>query len=95
MSELRSALALAQTLSRTGGVSPEGEIEQLLDRARILIEETGAELFSAELHAARAEWMRSLGDEEGWRRQLEQARDLYSAMGADGHAERLRGELGG
>ncbi len=95
MSELRTVLTLAPILARAGEESPEGEIEQLLDRARILIEETGAVLFSAELHAARAEWMRSLGDEEGWRRQLEEARDLYAAMGADGHAERLRGELGG
>jgi adenylate cyclase len=89
MTQLRASLSLARILAQTDAGASQGEIEELLGRAQSLIEETGAALFGAQLHAERAELMRGLGDADGQRRERAEARRLYAAMGAAGHAERL------
>jgi class 3 adenylate cyclase len=94
MTELRASLSLARILAQTDAGASQAEIEELLGRAQSLIEATGADLFSAQLHAERAELMRGLGHAEAHRRERDEARRLYAAMGAAGHAERLARELG-
>jgi hypothetical protein len=92
MTELRAILSLARILAQTDARASQAEIEELLARAQCLIEATGTHLFGAQLHAERAELWRGLGDADAHRRELDEARRLYAAMGADGHAERLAQE---
>jgi class 3 adenylate cyclase len=93
MTELRASLSLARILAQTDARAYQREIEELLARAQGLIEATGAALFGAQLHAERAELMRGLGDADAQRRECDEARRLYAAMGAAGHAERLTRQL--
>ena len=93
MTELVTSTELVALLGIGEGESARAEIEATLARARELIEVTGARLYTAHLHARHAECLRALGDENAWRRELEEAARLYAEMDATGHAERLAGEL--
>jgi tetratricopeptide (TPR) repeat protein len=91
-SPLRS-LSPALVLRSAHGLAAEREIEAALDRALELIEETGSKVYVPKVHEERAELARLRGDEATRERELREAQRLYTAMGANGHAERLAREL--
>jgi hypothetical protein len=68
-------------------------VETSLAQAEAVISQTGALVFAPQIHEARAEIARLLGDEAEGERQLREAHRLYSEMGATGHADRLTREL--
>jgi hypothetical protein len=93
LTQLRTGLVLAGTLARSDGAGHRSEIESALARAEALIGTTGASLYRAHLHEERAALMQALGDDDVRRRELSAAQRLFAETGADGHAERLAGEL--
>ena len=58
-----------------------------------LIEGTGAERWRPHVHRERGELALLRDDAATARREFGTALDLFTAMGADGHAERLRTRL--
>ena len=83
----------ARVLLRTEGVRSRAAIEAALDRALALVEETGAMNNEPFIRVQRARLAAIADDREGWRRELEAARRLFSEMGAVPRAERLAREL--
>jgi adenylate cyclase len=65
-----------------------------LDRADVLVEETGARGFGPQIVEARARLAGAGGEAAEAERRLRQALRLYEEIGAVGHAERLARELG-
>jgi adenylate cyclase len=92
--EAMAQLALARERGAAGGAAAGAEAEAALDRARDLVEETGARVLEPQILEARAELARSAGDGNAAERHLREAHRLYTEMGATGHAERLGSELG-
>ncbi len=70
------------------------EIEQTLDRALELVEETNGRSIEPQLLEERARLARLLEDAAACDRELREAHRLYTEMGATGHAKRLAEELG-
>ena len=64
-------------------------IESDIDEAAAIIEGEAFGAYAPDLHEARATLARLRGDEPGWRRELERARDLARDMGAPMRAERI------
>jgi tetratricopeptide (TPR) repeat protein len=87
-------LSPARVLRMTDGLSAQREIEAALDRALVLIEETGSRVYVPQVREERAELARLRGDEATRERELRDAHRLYTEMGATGHAERLAEKLG-
>jgi hypothetical protein len=84
--ECLALLTRAQVLRATGGSA--NDISADLDAALALVPETGALTYEPFI---REEFGRLRGD----RAELWEAHRLYSAIGATGHARRLRTELDG
>ncbi len=76
------------------GAAAADEIEAQLRRAKAEIESYGQAVLTPFLSEESAHLARLLGDEEGCERHLREAHRLYTEMGAAGHAERVRRELG-
>ena len=76
------------------GADAREEIEQTLDRALELVEETNGRSIEPQLLEERARLAGLLGDAAACERGLRDAQRLYVAIGAGGHAERLAEELG-
>ena len=91
--EAHAQLALAAALLATGGVVPRAEIESALERAEQLVESVEARALSPRILELRGRLASALGDAPACDLALRQALDLYRAIGATGHAERLAGEL--
>jgi adenylate cyclase len=92
--EALNHLARARVLRRARGVDARDEIEQTLDRALELVEETNGRSIEPQLLEERARLAGLLGDGAACERGLQDARRLYSEIGAGGHAGRLAEELG-
>jgi tetratricopeptide (TPR) repeat protein len=92
--EAEAQLALAVALLPTDGIVPRAEIESALARAEDLVESIAARSLSPRILEQRARLAATLGDASAARRALEEALDLYRAVGATGHAERLAREVG-
>ena len=86
-------ITLARILSATEGSAGRAAIETALDRARDLVEASGAGVLEAPIAEQRADLARFLGDADAYRRELNAAHRLYVAIGATGHAERVGREL--
>ena len=78
----------------TDGVVPRAEIESTRERAEHLVESIGGRALSPRILEMRGRLAAASGDIPASDRALQQALDLYRAIGATGHAERLAGELG-
>jgi tetratricopeptide (TPR) repeat protein len=92
--EAHAQLALAEALLAADGVVPRAEIESALERAEHLVESIEGRSLSPRILEMRARLAAALGDAPAGDRALRQALELYRAIGATGHAERLARELG-
>jgi tetratricopeptide (TPR) repeat protein len=92
--ETHSRIALAEALCASEGAKARAAIQEELDRASELVEQTGGRAFAPWIAEARAELARVLGDEVQQGRDLREAHRLYTEIGATGHAKRLAQELG-
>ncbi len=91
--EADAQLALAEVRRALDGDAARPEIEAALQRCSELIEQTGARLYTPQLHEQRAA-LADLADDAGEaERERREAHRLYTEMGATGHAERLAQEL--
>jgi tetratricopeptide (TPR) repeat protein len=84
---LAGALLAEETVPRT-------EIESALERAEELVESIAARSLSPRILEMRGRVAAALGDKPAAERALSEALDLFRAIGATGHAERLTRELG-
>jgi len=91
--EAQAQLALAAALLATDGVVPRAEIESALARAEQLVESIEGRSLSPRILEMRGRLATTLGDAAASERLLRQALDLYRAIGATGHAERLAKEV--
>jgi tetratricopeptide (TPR) repeat protein len=91
--EAEAQLALARALLATEGAPPRAEIESALDRTEQLVESIAARALSPRILELRGRLASALGDAPASDRALRQALELYRAIGATGHAERLAREL--
>jgi class 3 adenylate cyclase len=85
---------VARALLRGEGEAAREEAEAALSKAAELIERTGARALAPALREWRAELAAGLGDETERERLLREALQGYEEIGAPGHAERLRKDLG-
>ena len=93
--EAHAQLALAAALLTTDGVVPRAEIESALERAEHLVESIEGRSLSPRILEMRGRLAAALGDAPASELALRQAFELYRAIGATGHAERLARELAG
>ena len=91
--EAGAQLALDGALLATDGVVPRAEIESALERAERLVESIEGRAPSPRILEMRGRLAAALGDAPASGRALRQALDLYRAIGATGHAERLAREI--
>jgi adenylate cyclase len=87
-----ASAAAAEVLLRTDGAT--AEAVGALEQAESLAAAIPDRFFEASLRLERAELARLRGDEAGRRRLLAEAQRMFSEIGASGHAERVRKELG-
>jgi class 3 adenylate cyclase/tetratricopeptide (TPR) repeat protein len=87
--ECFSCLAIARARRLADGGAERNAIEATLARLETLATSNGAQLYAAPLHEERAALAAALGNSEAQRRELDIARRLFTAMGADGHVARL------
>jgi tetratricopeptide (TPR) repeat protein len=92
--EAHARLVLAGALLATDGVVFRIEIESALERAEHLVESIEGRSLSPRILEVRGRLAAALGDAPASGRTLRQALDLYRAIGATGHAERLAREIG-
>ena len=64
-------------------------VEEHLERAIVLIDETGGEVLRPAVSEVRARLAARLGDRDAQAEHLRVARTLYQELGADGHVQRL------
>ena len=86
-------LSLARVLLVSPGLEAEAEIELLLDDATVELERHSHHAIAPQVYTGRAALSGLRGDEEGRLQHLRKALDLYTEMGATGHAERVTREL--
>ena len=91
--EALAQIILASALLLTEEVVPRAEIESALDRAEELVESIAARSLSPRIFEMRGRLANALADTPASGRALREALDLYRAIGARGHAERLAREL--
>jgi hypothetical protein len=85
---------LARVLLAQEGATAARAIEEALDGAERLIEQTGALSFRPLVLLERAALAHLVGDTAARQRALREAHRVFTAIGATGHAERLVPELG-
>jgi ATP/maltotriose-dependent transcriptional regulator MalT len=83
----------ARALIARDGARAAGEVQAILAEAEELIAETGAIIYLPDVHLARAELARLVGDEVGRQRELSEAHRLFTEMGATVRAEQVAKEL--
>jgi hypothetical protein len=75
------------------GTSGRAEIEVVFDRAEELVAKIGSRSLSPRILELRGRLTAAPGDTSGAGQALREALDLYRAVGATGHAERLGREI--
>ncbi len=93
--ELLAQVALAEALVADQGAKTRTAVEQALQRAAALVEETGGRVFEPQIAEARARLAKASGDAGASERHLRDAHRLYTGIGATGHARRVAEELAG
>jgi tetratricopeptide (TPR) repeat protein len=91
--EALAQLALAAALLATDRVGPRAEIESALERAEHLVASIEGRSLSPRILELRGRLAAAVGDAPSSDRTFREALDLYRAIGATGHAERLAREL--
>jgi class 3 adenylate cyclase/tetratricopeptide (TPR) repeat protein len=91
--EMQACLVQVRVLLASEGTAARSEIEGALDRELELVGRTGARVNEPQVHVRLAELAGELGDEVGRLRELREAHRLFCEIGAEGHAERIAGEL--
>ena len=91
--EALAQLALAAGLMATDSVGLRAEIESALERAEHLVASIEGGALSPRILELRGRLAAALGNPPSSDRTLREALDLYRAIGATGHAERLAREL--
>jgi hypothetical protein len=91
--EARAHCARALVLLRSAGSKARREIEEALERAECLVQETGGRTLAPQGHEAHAELARALDDQGEWQGELREAHRLLVGIGATGHASRIASEL--
>jgi class 3 adenylate cyclase/tetratricopeptide (TPR) repeat protein len=91
--ELQAQNALAAVLLRRGRAEDQFRIAEILDRADLLIEQTGGDVMKPVIAERRAQLAGLTGDDTGRRQMLQKAFDLYTSMEAGGYAEQLAARL--
>ena len=91
--EALAQLALAAALLATDCVVPRAEIESALERAEHLVASIEGSALSPRILELRGRLAAAVGDAPSSDWTLREALDLYRAIGATGHAERLAREL--
>ena len=91
--EAQAQIALARALLAPGDGALRAEIEAALDRAERLVDAIDGRVLSPRILETRGRLANALGDAAAAEQALRQALDLYRAIGATGHAERLEREL--
>jgi hypothetical protein len=91
--EALAQLALAAALLATDCVIPRAEIESALERAEHLAASIEGSALSPRILELRGRLVAAVGYAPSSNRTLRKALDLYRAIGATGHAERLAREL--
>jgi tetratricopeptide (TPR) repeat protein len=86
-------LTLARILLATGDPGLHDEVEETVERAEALCEETGMRVHLPSLLEVRAGLAERRGDPQEVRRKLREAHRLYTEIGATGHARRLAEDL--
>ncbi len=92
--ELEGKLAQARLLLRAEGLAAADRAEAILAELRDTCETLGARLLLPRIDLETAELARLRGDDTARERALRQAHRLYTEMGATGHVERMKKELG-
>ncbi len=88
--EARALLARIRVLSSSGSLDKDrAEIEATIERAQAVLTATGAHAYDPQLLEVRAEFALAIGDDATHARLRDEALDLYSELGAVGHATRL------
>lgn len=93
--EALAQLALATALLATDGAVPRAEIESALERAEHLVASIEGRALSPRILELRGRLAAAVGDMRSSDRTLRESLDLYRAIGATGHAERLARQLDG
>ena len=91
--EVGALLARVQLLLATEGLRASDQIEASLRDTMALIEAMDAHGLAPFVHLERAHLARLRQDNASWRRELEEAQQGFTAMGASGNAERTAKEL--
>jgi adenylate cyclase len=91
--EALAQLALAAALLARDCVGPRAEIESALERAEHLVASIEGRALSPRILELRGRLAAAVGDAPSSDRTFREALDLYRAIGATGHAERLAREL--
>jgi class 3 adenylate cyclase/tetratricopeptide (TPR) repeat protein len=91
---IEAHLALAEVLLRTGSRATQARVEETLDRAASLVEETGAGRLQPWVLVRRAELAALAGDADVHLRELRAAHRLFATMGAALHAEHVAKDFG-
>ncbi len=91
---IKAQLALARAVLATEDVLPRAAIESALERAEHLVESIDGRSLSPRIIELRGRLATALGDATASGRLLRDALDLYRAIGATGHAQRLAKEIG-
>jgi adenylate cyclase len=87
-------LVEARVLLRSEGEKARTEIEAALAEAISTMKQTAAKCWEPFIYEERAALARLLGDDAARQRELRTAHRLFQEMKADGHADRIRKELG-
>jgi tetratricopeptide (TPR) repeat protein len=90
LSECHAQIALARVLLRSEGTGAQPAIEAALDRARDIVEESGAQVYEPFILLERAALAVELQDQETVKRARDGACELFARMGATGYVERIR-----
>jgi adenylate cyclase len=87
--ECDAQIVMARVLLRTEGAKAKAAIESALAQAQALVEETGARVRQPLIHIERAKLAGISGEHNAWRGELQRALQLFTEMGASGHARRI------
>jgi adenylate cyclase len=93
--ELLAQVVLAEALCAEQGARAGVAIEQVLQRADDLVEETGGRAYEPRIAEVRARIGKAGGDAGAGDLHLREAHRLYTEIGATGHARRVAQELAG
>jgi adenylate cyclase len=86
--------ARARVLIATSAQRDADEIVRLLDRAAEIADRCGATVYEPPIREIRAALARAIARPQEAERELREALRIYDEMGASGHVERLRREIG-